>query len=103
MIQPVLSKLKRSLTIQDNDSALVKAVKTAALQNLNTRYLDNDLHRHLNACTILDPRYKDMPMDEDSHSAAKNLIIDSAVAMLDQIQFFLFRLRTKTKLRQKLL
>ena len=84
MIQPVLSKLKRSLTIQDSDSALVKAVKTAALQNLNTRYLDNDLHRHLNACTILDPRYKDMPMDEDSHSAAKNLIIDSAVAMPDQ-------------------
>ena len=40
----------------------IKAVKIAALQNLNTHYLDNDLHRHLNACTILDPRYKDMPM-----------------------------------------
>ena len=27
--------------------------------------------------TILDPRYKDMPMDEDSHTTAKNLITDS--------------------------
>ena len=84
IIPPVLSNLKRSLTIQENNSALVKAVKTAALQNLNTHYLDNDLNRHLNACTILDPRYKDMPMDEDSHSVVKTLIIDSAVAMPDQ-------------------
>ncbi|MEW8546527.1 MAG: hAT transposon family protein [Candidatus Thiodiazotropha sp.] len=78
MILPVLSKLRRSLTVLESDSNMVKAVKTATLTNLNQRYLDRDLYLHLVACTLLDPRYKDMPMDENTKLDAANLITESA-------------------------
>ena len=55
MILPVLMKLKKSLSVSDSDSNLVKAVKTAALGNLNTRYIDENLNLHLIVCTLLDP------------------------------------------------
>ena len=41
----------------------MKAVKNAALGNLNIRYIDENLNLHLIVCTLLDPRYKDMVID----------------------------------------
>ena len=84
MVQPVLLKLKRSLVVQEHDSALVKAVKTAALQNLETRYIEDNLVTYLNAASLLDPRYKDMPMSEESKNAVHKFIIESIEAMPGQ-------------------
>ena len=75
MILPVLMKLNKSLSVSDNDSYLVKAVKTAALGNLNTRYIDENLNLHLFVCTLLDPRYKDMLIDDDTKTEAINSIV----------------------------
>ena len=79
MILPVLMKLKKSLSVSDYDSNLVKAVKTAALSNLNTRYIDENLNLHLIVYTLLDPRYKDMLIDDDTKTEAINSIIASAI------------------------
>ena len=72
-------KLKKSLSVSDYDSYLVKAVKTAALGNLNTRYIDENLNLHLIVYTLLDPRYKDMLIDDDTKTEAFNSIIVSAI------------------------
>ena len=85
MILPVLMKLK-SLRVSDNDSYLVNVVKTAALGNLNTRYIDENLNLHLFVCTLLDPRYKDMLIDDDTKTEAISSIITSAIDIQDTTQ-----------------
>ena len=65
---------------------MVKAVKTAALGNLNTRYIDENLNLHLIVCTLLDPRYKDMVIDDSTKTQAINSIIVSAIAIQNTTQ-----------------
>ncbi|MEW8547090.1 MAG: hAT transposon family protein [Candidatus Thiodiazotropha sp.] len=86
MILPVLLKLKKSLSVSESDSNLVRAVKTAALGNLDTRYLDENLNLHLVICTLLDPRYKDMAIDENTKTDAINAIIESAAIVQDAVE-----------------
>ena len=64
----------------------MKAVKNAALGNLNTRYIDENLNLHLIVCTLLDPRYKDMVIDYNIKTKALNSIIVSAIAIQDTTQ-----------------
>ena len=85
MILPDLLKLKKSLRVSESDSTLVKAVKTAAIENLDTRYLDDNLNLHLVVCTLLDPRYKDMIIDENIKTAAINSLIEFAIGIQHEI------------------
>ena len=64
----------------------MKAVKNAALGNLNTRYIDENLNLHLIVCTLLDPIYKDMVIDYNIKTKALNSIIVSAIAIQDTTQ-----------------
>ena len=81
MILPVLVKQKKSLSVSENDSNMVKAVKAAALQNLNTRYTDENLNLHLTICSLLDPRYKDIAFDQSTKTEAIDSIIETALTL----------------------
>ena len=95
MILPVLVKLKKSLSASENDSNMVKAVKAAALQNLNTRYTDENLNLHLTICSLLDPRYKDMAFDQSTKTEAIDSIIETALTIEDSSKFQPLPVKTK--------
>ena len=81
MMLPVIVKLKQSLSVSENDSNMVKAVKAAALQNLNTRYTNENLNLHHTICSLLDSMYKDMTFDQSTKNDAIDSIIETALTI----------------------
>lgn len=60
VILPLLVKLKDHFTEVESDTTFVKEIKRAVLDNLKTRYTDENVVRFLEEAQALDPRFKHM-------------------------------------------
>ncbi|XP_073721603.1 E3 SUMO-protein ligase ZBED1-like [Misgurnus anguillicaudatus] len=67
MILPLKTMIMKSMERNDDDAPIVREMKNAIRENLQTRYTDTHLQDFFNKCTALDPRFKSLPHLDPAH------------------------------------
>ena len=72
LVAPSLHKLlTTALRHLDTDPELIKRMKTAMFEDLNSRYQDTDLRMMLNIAAFLDPRFRQLEFVSDAEDKKK--------------------------------
>lgn len=82
---PTLVQLKKTLVPCDDDTAVIRDIRAAMLDNLDKRYTNVGIANVLSIATFLDPRLKSMPfMNTERIQAVRKLVTDAITIALSE-------------------
>ncbi|KAK6188361.1 hypothetical protein SNE40_004547 [Patella caerulea] len=80
MILPVLQKLLTSFTVNQSDNIIISSIKSTVYNQLSSTYKHENINLYLIGSSLLDPRYKELPLvSKEQRNQAKEIIFSAAL------------------------